>query len=189
MNSKPVCRKCRHCRKFFFPDYRHSLTQLYCSAPDCRRACKAVQQRRWLRKGKNRDYFRGADHVERVRKWRQSHVGYWKKKTPISQEAQTPPTQTVNPKHESCNVPAVTARTLQDFCLVQDPDFIGLLSMITGSTLQEEIEVTARRVLLQGHNILGLVPPGSSQAKTRLNAYDPQTNPPARPVAADPHQF
>jgi hypothetical protein len=33
--------------------------------------------------------------------------------------------------------------------------------MITGSTLQEEIELTARHVLLQGQNILGLALPGS----------------------------
>ena len=67
MRLKQVYRKCRHCRKFFFPDYRHRLTQFYCGAPDCRRACKAALQRRWLRKGKNRDYHRGEKAVQRVR--------------------------------------------------------------------------------------------------------------------------
>ena len=57
--------------------------------------------------------------------------------------------------------PPATASTLQDSCLAQDPAFIGLLSMITGSTLQEEIELTARHVLLQGQNILGLALPGT----------------------------
>ena len=33
--------------------------------------------------------------------------------------------------------------------------------MITGSTLQEEIEATGRRLILQGQNILGLKPPGT----------------------------
>ena len=189
MRLKPCRRKCRHCRKFFLPDYRHRLTQHYCSAPECRRACKAELQRRWLRKGKNRDYFRGDQAVERVRQWRKSHPGYWKKKVPRSQPAQVPQSQPVNPEHESCNVPAATPSTLQDFCLAQDPAFIGLLSMITGSTLQEEIEVTARNVLLQGRNILGLALPGSRPNRTVSNHDDPQTHPPTRPVAADPRQL
>ena len=189
MNLKQIRRKCRNCRKFFLPDYRHRFTQIYCSHPDCRRACKAAQQRRWLRKGNNRDYFRGAKAVEHVQQWRQNHPGYWRKKTPLSHGTQVAEVQAANLKLESCNVPAAAPSTLQVFCLVKDPAFIGLLSMITGSTLQEEIVVTARHVLLQGHNILGLAIPGSSQTKTVLNHYDPQTNPPPRPAAADPHQL
>jgi len=189
MRLKQVHRKCRHCRKFFLPDYRHRLNQFYCCAPDCRRAAKAALQRRWLRKGKNRDYHRGDKAVQRVQEWRKSHPGYWKKKPPVSRAPQAAQVQALNPKHESCNAPVATPSPLQDFCLAQDPAFIGLLSMIMGSTLQEEIEVTARRVLLQGRNILGLALPGSSQTKTVLNPYDPQTNPAARPAAADPRQL
>lgn len=189
MSLKQLRRKCRHCRKFFFPDYRHRFTQRYCATPECRRACKAALQRRWLRKGTNRDYFRGAKAVQRVREWRQRHPGYWRKKPPVSQSGQAPHTQSVNPKHESCIVPAAAPRTLQDFCLAEDPAFIGLLSMLTGSTLQEEIELTARRVLLQGRNILGLARPASSQTQTVLNTYASQTNPPARPAATDPRQL
>jgi hypothetical protein len=161
MSLKQVRRKCRSCWKFFLPDYRHRSTQLYCFAPECRRACKLAQQRRWLSKGKNRYYFRGDEAVERVRQWRLSHPGYWKKKPPLSQSTQDIQAKAVNLKHESCSVPPAAASTLQDSCLAQDPAFIGLLSMITGSTLQEEIEVTARHVLLQGQNILGLALPGS----------------------------
>lgn len=172
MPLKQIRRKCRHCRKFFLPDYRHRFTQFYCSDPGCRRACKAALQRRWLRKGKNRDYFRGEEAVERVRKWRKGHPGYWKQRILVSQGTQVPQVQIVNPEHESCNVPGVAPSTLKDSCLAQDPAFIGLLSMITGSTLPEEIELTARNVLLQGRNILGLALPGSSQIKTVLNTYD-----------------
>jgi hypothetical protein len=177
MRLKQFRRKCRHCRKFFVPDYRHRLTQLFCSDLGCRRACKAALQRRWLHKGGNRDYFRVDKAVERVREWRKSHPGYWRQKTFVSHEAQVPQVQAVNPKHESCNAPAAAPSTLQDSCLAADPAFIGLLSMITGSTLQEEIELTARKVLLQGRNILGLALPGSRQTKTVLNDYDPQTHP------------
>jgi hypothetical protein len=44
---------------------------------------------------------------------------------------------------------------LQDDSLTKHPAFIGLLSMVTGSTLQEDIATTARQLLLRGHNILG----------------------------------
>ena len=189
MRSKQIRRKCRHCREFFFPDCHHRLTQVYCLEPDCRLACKTAQQRHWLRQGKNRYYFRGDEAVQRVRDWRQSHPGYWKKRTPVSQGTQVTEAQAVNPKHESCNVPIEPPSTLQDFWQTQEPGFIGLLSMITGSTLKEAIVGTAHNVVIQGRNILGLVLPGASQTKTVLNDYDPQTNPPARPTAEDPRQF
>jgi hypothetical protein len=189
MSLPQIRRKCRHCREFFIPDYRHRFTQFYCSKPDCRRACKATLQHRWLRKGKNRDYFRGDKAVQRVRDWRQSHPGYWKIKTPVSQSTQVIEPQVVKPQHESCNVPTTPPGTLKDFCLAQDPAFIGLLSMITGSTLQDEIAVTARQVLIQGRNIMGLAKPGPSQSKTEWNHYDSQTDSPAGPVAADSHQL
>ena len=60
-------RKCRHCGQLFRPDPRNVRHQRYCSAPACRRASKAASQRRWLAKAANRDYFRGPEHVARVR--------------------------------------------------------------------------------------------------------------------------
>ena len=53
--------------------------QRYCSAPACRRASKAASQRRWLAKSANRDYFRGPEHVARVRAWRAAPPGYARK--------------------------------------------------------------------------------------------------------------
>jgi hypothetical protein len=190
MSLKQIRRKCRHCRTFFIPDYRHRSTQFYCSCSECRAACKVAQQRGWLRKGKNRDYFRGEGEVERVRKWRLSHPGYWKKKTPLSQGTQVAVTKAINLEHESCNVPPSTPVALQDFWVPQQPGFIGLIAMITGSTLQDEIATTARNVIIHGQNILGLVPPGLSPTKTVImNQNDHQTNPPTGPAAADSHQL
>jgi hypothetical protein len=36
---------------------------------------------------------------------------------------------------------------------------VGLLSLVTGSTLREDIAATTRQVLLKGANILGLKSP------------------------------
>ena len=97
MSRKVIRRKCRCCRKFFTPDYRNVHHQAFCTAPDCRRASKAKSQRRWLAKSANRDYFRGADHVERVQQWRKAHPGYWTNAQPLSKEVQGIDSQTVNP--------------------------------------------------------------------------------------------
>jgi len=66
-------RKCPCCREFFFPDYRDAKTQIYCGKPDCRKASKTASQRQWSKK--NPDYFKGPDHVERVRDWRKANPG------------------------------------------------------------------------------------------------------------------
>jgi len=42
--------------------------------------------------------------------------------------------------------------------MAQAPPFVGLISMVTGSTLQEDIAATTRQVLLRGRNIPGFLP-------------------------------
>jgi hypothetical protein len=118
-----------------------------------------------------------------VRDWRQAHPGYWKKTSP-SGKAQIPDSQQVNPKQVSCNVPPSPLGPLQDFCLAKDPGFIGLVAMITGSTLQEDIAAITRRVVEQGRNILGLNLPGKMPS-----TYDLQTSAPRGSPAADPAQL
>ena len=71
-------RKCRNCGQLFRPDPRNLRHQRYCSAPACRTASKAASQQRWLAKAANREYFRGAANVARVRAWRAAHPGYWR---------------------------------------------------------------------------------------------------------------
>ena len=157
MSHPHTRRKCRCCTKFFIPDPRTEDRQRYCSRPACRQASKAASQRRWLSKNGNGDHFRGAEEVRRVQLWRKSHPGYWKRKTPSSEGTQVVDRQPTNPDQSSCNVPRGLPSTLQDYCLAQDPAFVGLISMVTGSTLQEDIASTARQLLLRGRNILGCV--------------------------------
>lgn len=181
MSQRPKRRKCRCCSEFFFPDYRNRDRQRYCSKPGCQHASKRASQHRWLRTPFGRRYFREADNVERVRQWRQAHPGYWKRKAPASGDTQVVGPQKVNPVQSSCNVRGSPLRTLQDSCLAQDPGFIGLISLITGRTLQEDIAPIARRVVEQGQNILGLKLPESPGP-----VYDRQTSAPAGSPAANP---
>ena len=180
MSQKPKRRKCRCCSEFFFPDYRNQDRQRYCSKPACQHASKLASQRRWLRTPFGRRYFREADNVERVRQWRQAHPGYWKPKPRASGDAQVIAHHELKPVQSSCNVPGSPLGTLQDSCLAQDPGFIGLISLITGRTLQEDIAPIARRVVEQGQNILGLRLPESPGL-----VYDRQTPAPAGSPAAN----
>jgi len=166
MSRPQTRRKCRCCTKFFIPDPRTEDRQRYCSLPACRQASKAASQRRWLSKNGNGDHFRGAEEVRRVQLWRKCHPGYWRKKNPSSQGTQIIDCQTANPDQSSRNVLRALPGTLQDYCLAQDPAFVGLISMVTGSTLQEDIAATARQLLLQGRNILGCVSPETPQTTT-----------------------
>jgi hypothetical protein len=172
MSRKLSRRKCRCCRIFFRPDYRNAPVQQYCPAPACRQASKLASQRRWRRTASGRDYFRGEQEVRRVQEWRQQHPGYWKKQKSRSEEVQAPDPQLVNREQTSRNVPTSDLRTLQDFCLTQDPAFVGLISLVTGSTLQDDIAATARKLLLRGQNILGLKTSGQTSPTTLSTTHE-----------------
>src|SRR5271166_2513017 len=156
MSSKHIRRKCRGCKSFFTPDIHNPGRQYFCLAADCRRASKAESQRRWLRKPANRNHFRDAENVERVRQWRKAHPGYWKRAKPASKRGQAADFQRLNPGTISCNATGRDLLGLQDFALTEHPAFVGLISMVTGSTLQDHIAEIGRHLLLQGKNILGL---------------------------------
>jgi len=182
MSRKVTRRKCRCCKQFFIPDYRNDTRQKFCPAPACRQASKAASQRRWLRKGDNRDCFRSATRLKKIQAWRKAHPGYWRKKKSRSEGTQPLELKSLNPEQESCNVPGRHLRTLQDPCQIQTSEFVGLISMLTGSTLQEDIEATRRNLLLRGRNILGIKLPEINKLSLPKR-YDSQTPPPSGPAA------
>jgi hypothetical protein len=142
--SKHRRRKCRHCQELFRPDPRNLRHQHYCSKPQCRKASKAASQRRWLSKAQNRDYFRGAANVERVRAWRAAHPGYWRRAgrqstCALQEDALTQPIET----HEK--LPTLVETALQDLLCLQPVVLIGLIANLTGTALPEDIARTARR--------------------------------------------
>ena len=159
MNSKPKRCKCRHCGKLFTPDYRNHCRQHYCSSPECRLISKAASQRRWSQKTENLDYFRGPAATRRVQQWREQHPGYWKRKPSLPNGNQPTGPQTVKCEQESCNACGGNTSTLQDICLAQSPLFVGVLSVIAGSTLQDDILATVDDLVIRGRKILGLEVP------------------------------
>ena len=122
-----------------------------------------------------RDYFRGDGHVQRVQEWRKAHPGYWRKKKSRSQGTQSADSEGVNPEQGSCNALRSLPGTLQDLCLTEHPAFVGLSSMVTGCTLQEDIAATGRKLILRGSNILGLKIPVIDKTISMIVSHDSQT--------------
>ncbi len=150
-------RNCLHCKELFLPNYRSRQRQRFCSHLDCQKARKRTSQTAWLEKSANQNYFRDAENAARVRQWQKEHPGYWKNRP----RRQSRTLQDACPEQPLVNQelnPSSPARTLQDLCSMPIPLFIGLISMWSGSTLQDDIAVTARQLVTKGHDILGMMP-------------------------------
>jgi hypothetical protein len=184
MKSESHRCKCLHCKKLFVSDYRNRGRQKYCSNPECQLVSKRARQERWLSKPQNRDYFRGAANVERVRAWREANPGYWKRHPRKARgtlqdacSAQLPLFQELTPE------PLSTAcrSALQDVCQAQVPLMVGLVSNFTDCTLQDDIVPFIRRLIARGQDILDQ--PSSRSTKTNT-PYDKQKDPATGTLAA-----
>ena len=144
-------RKCLCCGELFRADARNRGRQKYCAKEACRQASKSTSQRRWIEKPENRNYFRGAVHVARVRAWRALHPGYWRRRGGVMAEALQDPSrvQVAEAARDSRSL------ALQDLCRSQGAVLIGLIAHLTDSPLQEDILATSRRLLQLGQDILG----------------------------------
>ena len=148
-------RKCQHCSEFYLPDRRNLHHQRYCSKAACRKQSKAESRRRWLEKPENQNYFSGSQNSQRVKEWRKSHPGYWRKKKSASEE----PLQDLYTSQGAQNegvTKTEASDALQEVLLMQPAVMVGLISMMTGSALQEDIAVTTRALLRKGRDILGM---------------------------------
>lgn len=149
--------KCLHCNELFHPDPRNSHHQKYCSKPECRKASKTAAQRRWLSSSKGERYFSGKFNVERVQRWRKEHPDYCKqaRSKPAKPLQDLSDSQCIENKEVIKNEEISVLSTLQDLCLLQPALFIGLISNLTGITLQDDIVQTVRRFIDSGQDILG----------------------------------
>lgn len=171
--------QCPHCHSFFFPDHRNAKRQNFCNSnPDCKKASKIASQKRWL--AKNPDYFKGAEHVQRVQEWRKANPGRGRRKAEstllqddclqksssnqgVSQEVATP---------EESGQPV-----LQDILIVKHPVFIGLIAHLTGLALQDDIAAVAIRLEQLGQDVLS-----RSTLTKGGHSYDPKV-----PCLSRPH--
>jgi hypothetical protein len=146
-------RNCLCCKEFYCPDHRNLRHQRYCAKPACRKESKAQSQRQWLQRPENQNYFRGPENSRRVKEWRERNPGYWrKKKTPVQVPLQEVSQEQVAPNEGVSSEKASDA--LQEVLLMQPAVVVGLISMMTGNSLQEDIVATARVLIRKGQDIL-----------------------------------
>ena len=142
-------RKCPHCGRLYKADPRNRYHQRYCSAPDCQQARQRAGQERWRRRPENRNYFRGPAEVERVRMWRKAHPGYWRKKRYALQTVLKSQPNGVQPE-----ATGLVQDVLQMVLLSQPALLVGVISALTGTTLQSVIVEQVQRLHLRGQQIL-----------------------------------
>lgn len=147
-------RKCLCCKNLFRPDPRQKKRQRYCANTICRKQSKTASQKKWLSQRKNGDYFSGAENVQRVQEWRKRNPEYWRKNDHAltgSPLQETSLTQVIDNQKKTTHL---TTLPLQEITSVQVPVLIGIISHLTGETLQDEIAITMRRLLTLGADIL-----------------------------------
>ncbi len=165
-------RKCRQCGCLYKPDPRSRYHQYTCSAPACQKARKQANQRRWAARPANADYFRGPAQAKRVRAWRDTNPGYWRKsKKPLQDDLDAQP---VANEEDKCNL---SVHALQDEILMQPALLVGLISTLTGNALQDDIAFHIRHFHHRGQQILQPKGKGSDDQKTSVIPGAPAQDP------------
>ena len=148
-------RKCLCCHTFFKPHARSKGRQKYCSQSGCQKASKRASQKKWLQKPHNKDYFSGPENVQRVQQWRAKNPGYSKK---VSSGLSNPPplqddliSQAIDKQQQKAHL---EQQTLQEIITSQPVVLIGLIAHLTGSTLQDDIVRTGRKLRELGEDLL-----------------------------------
>ena len=178
--SAKIKPKCLHCNEEYCCDPRNYGRQKYCPKPDCRQASKAASQRQWLGRPENRDYFRGPENCERVRLWRLANPGYRRNKTPAPKSVLQEPLIPQAVENKEVAQPAALS-VLQEICLSQPALVVGLISIMAGSGLQEDIVAIARCYINRGEDILRMVP-----GRSAFPSHENQANPVPGASAARP---
>jgi hypothetical protein len=177
--------KCLHCNEYFVPNYRSGERQRFCLKPECRKVRRQQNQKAWLAKPENQNHFRDDENAARVREWQQAHPGYWKNTTRYRRRTLQVGCSEQVTDNKQCPSDS-PKRTLQDLCSLQIPLFVGLISMLAGSTLPNEIAMTTRCLVANGHNILGMVP-GMNPERSLHEKTCPQSG--TTPESAGPVQL
>lgn len=157
--ARPERHNCLFCGEMFQADPRNARHQKYCCEPNCRKASKAASQRAWLAKAQNQDYFRGPENVARVQWWRAAHPGYWRRAKGERRERPGAPValQDLCPAQAieiAGNAQELLPPALQDLLLDQPAVLIGFIAQFTGSTLQDDLVRSTRRLVELGNDIL-----------------------------------
>lgn len=149
---------CLHCNRLFVPDCRHRRDQRCCSRPACKRARQAASLQRWRAKPENREFWRGAWNVDRVREWRAAHPGYWKRandgdKAPLQNAMKL--TGIADSREDKAGFDDEYAtKRIPALLREQSPVVVGLIAQMTGCTLQNAILEVAEKLFEKGRAVM-----------------------------------
>ena len=146
-------RRCAHCGHRFSIDPRVGKRHRYCAKPACARIRQIKGRKRWLRKNGGRKYFRGIQNTDRVRTWRKKNPRYWRRESRILRARRN---DFALSKSLSSALRYVALQDMIDTHLALK---IGIISHLSGATLQDTIAKEIRRLTLLGHAILRGKPP------------------------------
>lgn len=139
---------CAHCGHRFHINPRVGHRHRYCAKPECRRISRARARKRWLKKNGGRKYFDGDANADRVRNWRKQNPRYWRREARVQMAKSK---QYVLTKRLAA---ALRFVALQDSIDTHLALKIGMISHLSGATLQDTIAMELRRLMLRGHAIL-----------------------------------
>ena len=144
-------RKCQHCKEFYLPDRRNLHHQRYCAEAACRNRAKRKVSAAGC-KNRRTKTTSAARKIASVSKSGENAIPVLAQKEPS-----TPRTVTRS-LHDSVAQDEEVKRieisdALQDVLVMQPAVMVGLISMMTGSALQEDIAATTRRCC-KGQDIL-----------------------------------
>ena len=147
-------RKCIVCKRYFLPDYRNKHHQKACSSSECQRTRHAISHRKWLSKPANRDYWKGSSQTNRVQQMRSNKPHYW---------TRTKRSKPLVPLQDTCFLEAGNQvkdralkdrNALQDLLMEQHAVTVGIKSLTSGSTLQDDIGQQRREIIQRGLDVL-----------------------------------
>lgn len=144
---------CTVCHNPFVPSKYSGSRQKVCPDAACRKIAKKQRQSDW--QARNPEYFRGPENVERVREWRRNHPD-WREKQRAAREARRAKS---SPRAKSCNTPEPGPARLQDLAPdAQTALLVGLVALVSGSVLQDEVHGTLNECLRRGGDFLRPAP-------------------------------
>jgi hypothetical protein len=150
MNKHPkkTTRPCAHCGDRFNINPRVGTRHRFCAKPECMRASRVHARKRWLRKNGGRKYFGGKQNTDRVRTWRNRHPRYWRRKTRLRRVKLS---GFVLTRRLSSMLRYVALQDTIDTHLALK---IGIISHLSGATLQDTIAREMKRLMMRGNAIL-----------------------------------
>jgi hypothetical protein len=146
-------RRCAHCGHRFSINPRVGRRHRYCAKPSCAAIRQTKARKRWLKRNGGRKYFRGAQNTDRVRTWRKKNPRYSRRESRIQRTRRN---DFALGKSLSSALRYVALQDMIDTHLALK---IGIISHLSGATLQDTIAKEIRRLTLLGHAILRGKPP------------------------------